>query len=117
MRYLKSADPERTMIIVQVQNEPGTWGSVRDYSPAAQKLFDGPVPADILKGMQAPGSASSSNWQDVFGPDADVCFHNWAVAKYIGQVAAAGKAAGRLGCQALAGTLVVPAPSPVDACR
>jgi beta-galactosidase GanA len=40
----------------------------------------------------APG-ASSPNWQEVFGPDADVCFHNWAVGKYIGQVAAAGKAA------------------------
>ena len=45
MRHLKAADPQRTVIMVQVENEPGTWGSVRDYSPAAQKLFEAPVPA------------------------------------------------------------------------
>src|ERR1039457_4177819 len=40
MRYLKTADTQHTVIMVQVENEPGTWGSVRDYSPAAQKLFE-----------------------------------------------------------------------------
>jgi hypothetical protein len=92
MRHLKEADLQRTVLMVQVENEPGTGGNLRDYSPAAQKLFDGPVPADVLKAMQVPPGASSPNWQEVFGPDAEVCFHNWAVAKYIGQVAAAGKA-------------------------
>jgi beta-galactosidase GanA len=96
MRHLKTADPQRTVLMVQVENEPGTGGNLRDYSPAAQKLFDSPVPADILKAMQVPSGASAPNWQDVFGPDADVCFHNWAVAQYIGQVAAAGKAAYQL---------------------
>jgi beta-galactosidase GanA len=48
MRHLKAADPERTVLMVQVENETGTWGAVRDYSPAAQKLFDGPVPANVL---------------------------------------------------------------------
>src|SRR6185369_16262472 len=42
MRYLKTADTRHTVIMVQVENEPGSWGSVRDYSPAAQKLFDNP---------------------------------------------------------------------------
>jgi hypothetical protein len=93
MRHLKTEDPQRTVLMVQVENEPGTGGNLRDYSPAAQKLFDGPVPPDVLKAMQVAPGASSPNWQEVFGPDADVCFHNWAVAKYIGQVAAAGKAA------------------------
>ena len=41
MRHLKKTDPQHTVIMVQVENEPGTWGAVRDYSPAAQKLFDG----------------------------------------------------------------------------
>jgi hypothetical protein len=93
MRHLKAADPQRTVLMVQVENEPGTGGNLRDYSPVAQRLFDGPVPADVLKAMNAPPAAPSPNWRDVFGPDAEVCFHNWAVAKYIGQVAAAGKAA------------------------
>jgi len=77
---------------VQVENEPGTWGTLRDYSTVAQKLFEAPVPADILKAMNQQASAPSANWQDVFGPEAEVCFHAWAVARYVGQVAAAGKA-------------------------
>jgi hypothetical protein len=92
MRYLKSADPERTVIMVQVENEPGTWGSVRDYSPAAQKLFDAPVPAEVLAAMQVKPASPGANWQEAFGPEAEVNFHAWAVAKYVGQVAAAGKA-------------------------
>jgi hypothetical protein len=93
MGHLKVADPVRTVLMVQVENEPGTGGNLRDYSPAAQKIYDAPVPADVLKAMNVQNAASSPNWQAVFGPDADVCFHNWAVAKYIGQVAAAGKSA------------------------
>jgi hypothetical protein len=92
MRHLKAADAQRTVLMVQVENEPGTGDNLRDHSPEAQKLFDGPVPADVLKAMRAPSRAPSPNWRDVFGPDAEVCFHNWSVAKYIGQVAAAGKA-------------------------
>jgi hypothetical protein len=92
MRHLKKADPERTVIMVQVENEAGTWGTLRDYSPAAQKLFTSPVPRDMLDAMQVTSTASSPNWQEAFGPEAEVCFHAWSVAKYVGQVAAAGKA-------------------------
>ena len=53
MRHLKTADPQRTVLMVQVENEPGTGGNLRDYSPEAQKLFEGPVPADVLKAMNA----------------------------------------------------------------
>jgi len=49
MGHLKEADPQHTLLMVQVENEPGSWGSVRDFSPAAQKEFDGPVPAELLK--------------------------------------------------------------------
>jgi hypothetical protein len=92
MRHLKAADPQRTVIMVQVENEAGTWGSVRDYSPSAQKLFEAPVPPEVVAAMHAPSAAPSANWQAVFGPEAEVCFHAWSVAKYVGQVAAAGKA-------------------------
>src|ERR1022692_935873 len=71
MRHLKAFDPKRTVIIVQVENESGTWGSVRDYSSAAQKLFDGPVPVDVLKAMGKQGGASAT-WQEAFGPEAEV---------------------------------------------
>ncbi|MEO7768142.1 MAG: beta-galactosidase, partial [Ferruginibacter sp.] len=97
MKYLKKADPQYTVIIVQVENEPGAWGSVRDYSPTAQKMFEGPVPGDLLKpeilaALKTP-IISAGNWQQVFGNNADEYFQAWSVAKFIGEVAAAGKAA------------------------
>jgi hypothetical protein len=92
MRRLKATDPQRTVIMVQVENEPGTWGSVRDYSPAAQELFAAPAPTEVLEAMQVKAASPSPNWQEAFGPEAEVCFHAWSVAKYVGQVAAAGKA-------------------------
>jgi beta-galactosidase GanA len=92
LRHLKAADPERTVIIVQVENETGTWGTLRDYSPAAQTLFDGPVPTEVLSAMHVPAATPAPTWAEAFGPEADVDFHAWAIAKYVGQVAAAGKA-------------------------
>jgi beta-galactosidase GanA len=92
MRHLKEADQERTVIMVQVENEPGTWGSVRDYSTAAQKLFEGPVPAELLAALHKDAAGRNASWRDVFGSDADEFFHAWSVAHFIGQVAAAGKA-------------------------
>ena len=91
MRHLKSADAQRTVIMVQVENEPGAWGSVRDYSPEAEKLFVAPVPAELLKAMGANAPAGG-NWSEVFGANADEYFHAWHIARYVGQVAAAGKA-------------------------
>ena len=91
MRHLKAADPQRTVLMVQVENETGTWGTLRDFSPEAEKLFAAPVPDDVLKAMNKTAS-SGANWSEAFGPEADVCFHAWAIARYVGQVAAAGKA-------------------------
>ena len=96
MGYLKKADPRHTVIMVQVENESGAWGSVRDYSPLAQKLFEGPVPAELLKpallkALNVP-VVSAGTWQQVFGDRADEYFHAWSVASFVGQVAAAGKA-------------------------
>jgi beta-galactosidase GanA len=92
MRHLKAADPQHTVILVQVENEPGSWNTVRDYSPEAQKLFNEPVPVELLKAMGTNAPAIDGNWSEVFGSNADEYFHAWSVARYIGQVAAAGKA-------------------------
>ena len=100
MRYLRGTDVEHAVIMVQVENEPGSWGTVRDYSPAAQKLFEGAVPAELLAPgvLQALGHAGASrgSWQQVFGSDADEYFQAWSVAHFVGQVAAAGRAEYRL---------------------
>jgi hypothetical protein len=92
MRHLKESDEQHTVLMVQVENEPGTWGSVRDYSPAAQKAFAAPVPAELLSALHKRSDSPNSNWQQVFGEDAEEFFHAWSVAHYIEQVAAAGKA-------------------------
>jgi hypothetical protein len=92
MRHLKEVDPQRTVIMVQVENEAGSWGCVRDYSPAAQKFFEAPVPREVLSAMHVKIASPSPNWQEAFGPDADEYFNAWSVARYVGQVAAAGKA-------------------------
>ena len=89
LRELKTYDPQHTVLMVQVENESGTYGSDRDYSPEANKLFAGPVPAAVLKAM---GKAAGGNWQQVFGDDAAEYFHAYSIAHYINHVAEAGKA-------------------------
>ncbi|HTD97847.1 MAG TPA: DUF5597 domain-containing protein [Mucilaginibacter sp.] len=96
MKHLKQADAQHMVIMVQVENEAGAWGSVRDYSAKAQKLFEGDVPVEllkpaILKALNVP-VVTAGSWQKVFGDRADEYFHAWSVARFIGQVAAAGKA-------------------------
>ncbi len=94
MRHIKSVDPVHTVIMIQVENEPGAWNSIRDYSPEAEKAFDAPVPADFLKALNGRNGAGadSGNWRAVFGDNADEYFQAYCVAHYINQVAAAGKA-------------------------
>lgn len=96
MGYLKENDPCHTVIMMQIENEPGSWGSVRDYSRAAEKLFSGQVPAALLKPeyLSELGAAgrTGGTWREVFGDNADEYFHAWSVASYIEYVAAAGKA-------------------------
>ena len=62
------------VLMVQVENEPGAWGSVRDYSPAAQRVFEGDVPPEALAAMQKPTDQPAANWRAVFGEDADEFF-------------------------------------------
>ena len=89
MAHIKAVDGEqRTVIMMQPENETGTYGSVRDYSPAAERAFKGQVPKPLLERLKKkPGT-----WSQVFGKDADEFFHAWSIASYVGEIAAAGKA-------------------------
>ncbi|MDP9050494.1 MAG: DUF5597 domain-containing protein [Acidobacteriota bacterium] len=89
MRELRTYDPQHVVLMVQVENEIGTYGSVRDFSPAAQKMFNTPVPANILTAMHKQQSGS---WPEVFGKDADEFFYAWSIATDVNRIAAAGKA-------------------------
>lgn len=88
MAHLREADPRRTVIMVQVQNEPGSYGSPRDFSPEAQRLFDAPVPAELARALRRP----AGTWRQMFGARADQAFNAWHTARYIDAVAAAGQA-------------------------
>jgi beta-galactosidase GanA len=87
MGHLAAVDPQRTVIMMQVQNETGTYGSPRDFSDTAEDLFRGPVPDELVRKM----NRSSGDWRAVFGNDADEYFHAWHIARYCGDIAKAGK--------------------------
>jgi len=96
MAHLAKADGERhTVIMMQVENEVGTYGLVRDFGPQAQAAFEQDVPAQVLARQKSPvpGLAAHGSWRAVYGDYADQYFHAWAIARYVEQVASAGRAA------------------------
>ena len=114
MRHIRQEDSaQRTVIMVQLENEVGVLGDSRDRSPAANEAFAGPAPAELLeylrkhrdtllpefrKVWEAAGSRTSGTWEEVFGKGlaADEIFMAWNYARYINRVAEAGKAEYRL---------------------
>jgi len=88
MRHLKQIDGEQhTVLLIQVENESGNIGSVRDNSAASNREFAGPVPADLLAATHKQAGA----WSQVFGSEADEIFQAYHQAKYLNEIAAAGK--------------------------
>lgn len=88
MRHLAQVDPQHTVVMMQVENESGSWGLDRDRSPEAEALFAGPIPQELADGL---GIARRS-WSGAFGPRAAQFFNSWYVARYVDAVAAAGQA-------------------------
>ena len=90
MRHLRAVDSaERTVLMVQVENEVGIVDEPADRCEAARRAFEQPVPAALLGGGRAPGT-----WAEVFGAGAhaEEIFTAWHLARYVDAVAAAGKA-------------------------
>ena len=109
MAHLADVDAEdRTVVAVQVENEPGVLGMMREHSPEATTAFERPVPEDLMQSLVArreelPSDfrglwgeslfAESGTWAEVFGAEAGEPFMAWHIARYIDRVAQAGKAA------------------------
>jgi hypothetical protein len=104
-KHLKAKDStDRTVISIQVQNEPGIVGSDRDYSPEAQAVFKSIVPAKLMTAMaksgkgriyeiwQQAGGKKKGSWAEIFGVEGDELMTAWSIASYIDAIAAAGKA-------------------------
>jgi beta-galactosidase GanA len=139
MRHLREVDGKNhTVLMIQVENEAGILGDTRDYSPAANQAFAGPVPKELMNYLVAQkdalvpelrevwaanGFKTSGTWTEVFGPGkpagvvipvrtlsppltgeehetgwrnlhwpVDEIFMAWNYARYVNQMAAAGKA-------------------------
>jgi hypothetical protein len=88
MHHLKQIDGDQhTVVLIQVENESGNIGSVRDFSEAANREFAQPVPEDLLTAAgKQPGK-----WEQVFGSEADEMFQAYHQARYINEIVAAGK--------------------------
>jgi beta-galactosidase GanA len=88
MEHLKQVDGDRhTVIIVPVENETGTFGTPRDYSTEANRLFEGAVPEKLVTVL----GKKTGPWQQVFGAEAEEVFAAFGFSTYVGEVAAAGK--------------------------
>jgi hypothetical protein len=89
MRHVRAIDgTQHTVIMMQVENESGSIGAVRDYSALANKSFAAEVPPELTRALHVDGGT----WTKVFGADADERFAAWSTARYINEVALAGKA-------------------------
>ncbi len=113
MQHLKEADSrDRTVLMMQIENEVGVLGDTRDHSDAANRAFASPVPPELARYLQDHRNAlylqlralweaneskkkTTGTWADVFGDTehADEIFMAWHYARFVQAVAARGKAA------------------------
>ena len=110
MRHIKEIDGRKhTVVMMQVENEAGVMPTSRDHCPLAEAAFAQPVPPELMKYLldhkeelipdlkevwARTSFRETGTWSEVFGegPLADEVFQAWHIARYIGRVAAAGKA-------------------------
>ena len=109
MRHLRETDEQRTVVLVQVENEIGMIPEARDRHPAADAAFAAPVPAELMTYLAqhretlapelreqwtAHGARAAGAWTEVFGDGAATSelFMAWAFGRYVERVAAAGRA-------------------------
>ncbi len=115
MQHLKEVDTQHTVIMTQVENEPGCFDNYRDMSPAGQKAWQSPMPADMVnylkanKGKLFPalekawadnGYKTKGTWEEVLGKSTDQgdykfyteeLFMAYHYSKYLNYIAAEGR--------------------------
>jgi len=100
----QSDGDERTVIALQIENEPGILASARDYGPEGENTYRSEVPPELARRLretgagrlyeiwQDAGGRESGTWPDVFGHEAAEILTAWSIARYIDAIAEAGKA-------------------------
>jgi hypothetical protein len=101
--FLRDNDSRGAVIGLQIENEPGILGSPRDYGPAGEAAYRGPVPAALIDRLraagagrvydiwQAAGGRGAGSWEEVFGWEGGELLTAWAIARYVDRIAEAGK--------------------------
>jgi len=105
MKHIASIDKDDgTVIMIQIENEIGMLEDARDYSDAANKLFNANVPSQLINYLQRNkeqlhpqmlkkwkdnGFKTKGNWQTMFGADiyTDEIFMAWHYASYVEKMA------------------------------
>jgi beta-galactosidase GanA len=103
MRHLKVRDgAQQTVLMIQVENEIGFLGrGGRDRSAEANRMFEDPVPAALIKKLTSANArltpelaqhfnATGRNWREEFGDAADEVFMAWSYGRFVDAVAEAG---------------------------
>lgn len=104
MKHIREVDEqEQTVVMVQVENEIGMIKEPRDYSKDATKMYNSQVPKELTSYLMANrGKLNNSrleiksdkgSWAELFGNDlyAEEIFQAWTYAKYVEEIAKAGK--------------------------
>ncbi len=109
MHHIREVDQsQHTVLMMQIENEVGVLGGSRDRSEAANKLFAGPVPAQLTAYLKAHrddlhpdlrelwvanGAKMAGTWTEVFGEGerADEIFMAWQYASFMQAVTRSGK--------------------------
>ncbi|KAG7531210.1 hypothetical protein FFLO_04514 [Filobasidium floriforme] len=118
MRHIRDIDSAHgTVLMVQVENEVGLLGSSRDHGSSADKAFKQAPPSEMVDRLRSdrdnlnptllsslhhflslPATARPANWSETFGTSlkADEVFMAYHYARYVNEIAAAGKEAYQL---------------------
>lgn len=115
MKHLKDFDKQHIVIMTQVENEPGCFENYRDFSPAAQKAWQGPMPSDMIvylqknkgklfpaleKAWAANGHKTTGTWKEILGKSSgegdykfytEELFMAYHYSKFVNHIAEKGK--------------------------
>lgn len=109
MAYLKKVDQERTVILMQPQNEVGMFQDI-DYNKVSLNAFESDVPQVLMDYLiknkkrldsylkdawEKQNYKTKGSWKEVFGdtPEAKTFFTTWQYATYINYIAEKGRKA------------------------
>ncbi|MGZ4012606.1 MAG: GH35 family beta-galactosidase, partial [Flavisolibacter sp.] len=109
MQHIRHVDEsQKTVLMVQVENEIGMLPEARDHSALANEAFGRDVPRDLINYLEVhkttlvpeikklwedKGARTSGSWEEVFGKSlaTDEVFMAWYFGAYVNEVAKAGK--------------------------